>query len=257
GGMDIEEIAQAYPERILITELNPFFRLKSYEARAIGKWLFGSSRELVNSFIKIAQKLTELFFDYECSLVEINPLVTTERGLLALDAKMVLDDNALYRHPELEALRDLEAEEPTELLAKQADLSYVKLTGNVGCIVNGAGLAMATMDLIKKYGAEPANFLDIGGSSSPEKMREAMRIILMDRNVRGILVNIFGGITRCDDVASGLLWALREEQITVPIVARLTGTNEKEARAILENSPVVFAATMSEAVKKIIQLIRS
>ncbi|MCX7756955.1 MAG: ADP-forming succinate--CoA ligase subunit beta [candidate division WOR-3 bacterium] len=256
GGMDIEEIALRHPEQIVITELSPFLRLKSYKAREVGNVLF-SDKELVNKFIEIAAKLTNIFFDYECNLVEINPLVLADRELVAVDAKIVFDDNGLYRHPELEALRDLDAEEKSELLAKQADLSYVKLTGNVGCIVNGAGLAMATMDLIKKYGAEPANFLDIGGSSSPQKMREAMRIILMDKNVRGILVNIFGGITRCDDVAQGLLWALKEEEIKVPIVARLTGTNELEARMLLENSPIVFARTMTEGVKKIVELTRS
>jgi succinyl-CoA synthetase beta subunit len=256
GGMDIEEVAQKNPEKIFVTEINPFLRLKSYQVREVACRMFNEPQK-INSFISIAIKLSNIFFDYDASLVEINPLVLSEEAFLALDAKIIFDDNGLYRHPELEILRDIDAEEESERLAKEADLSYVKLTGDVGCIVNGAGLAMATMDLIKKYGAEPANFLDIGGSSSPEKMRAAMRIIFMDKNVKGILVNIFGGITRCDDVAQGLLWALNEEQINLPIVARLVGTNQSEARKLLCGSPVVFAETMSEGVKKIIELTRS
>lgn len=214
-----------------------------------------SQAKLANEFSRIALKLSKIFFDKDCSLAEINPLVTTKDGkLIALDAKILFDDNGLFRHPELEALQDPASEEPNELKAKAAGLSYVKLDGNVGCVVNGAGLAMATMDLIKRFGGEPANFLDIGGSSSPEKMITAMNIILSDKNVKAILINIFGGITRCDDVANGLLEAVRRSASGTPIVARLTGTNEAEARRILQGSAVTPAGTMAEAVKKAVEL---
>lgn len=258
GGMDIEEVAQKTPEKIFSIPIHSLIGLKSFQARNIGYKLFNNTT-LVNSFINITTNLTRIFFDLDCSLVEINPLVlyatNNENKLIAVDAKIVFDDNALFKHPDMAVLRDIESEEPSEVQAKKADLSYVKLDGNVGCVVNGAGLAMATMDLIKRYGANPANFLDIGGSSSPEKMREAMKIITADKNVKAILVNIFGGITRCDDVAQGLLWAMKEEKIALPIVARLVGTNQDKARSLLENSPIIFAETMSDAVKKVTQSI--
>jgi len=191
----------------------------------------------------------------DCSLIEINPLVKLGSGaLLALDAKINFDDNADFRHKEWEAMRDLSAEEPKEVEAKAAGLSYIKLSGSVGCVVNGAGLAMATMDLIKRYGGDPANFLDVGGSSSPEKMVTAMRIILSDPNVKAILVNIFGGITRCDDIASGLIQARQQADIKVPIVARLTGTNAEKAREILKGSPVTGAESMADAVKRAVAM---
>lgn len=255
GGMDIEQVAQTAPEKILSVSIPPLLGLKSFQARNIGYQLFADTA-LVNSFISYATSLTRIFFDLDCSLVEINPLVITDNKLLAVDAKIVFDDNALYHHPDLTQLRDLDSEEPSEVQAKNADLSYVKLSGNVGCVVNGAGLAMATMDLIKRYGGEPANFLDIGGSSSPDKMRQAMKIITADKNVKAILVNIFGGITRCDDVAQGLLWALKEENITLPIVARLVGTNQDKAKTMLENSPIIFAETMTDGVKKVIETLK-
>jgi succinyl-CoA synthetase beta subunit len=254
GGMDIEEIAQKTPEKILSVGIPPLLGLKSFQARNIGYQLF-SDTNLVNSFIIFAANLTRIFFDLDCSLVEINPLalvtINNEKKLMAVDAKIIFDDNALIKHPDMAQLRDLTSEEPSEVQAKKADLSYVKLDGNVGCVVNGAGLAMATMDLIKRYGGSPANFLDIGGSSSPEKMREAMKIITADKNVKAVLVNIFGGITRCDDVAQGLLAAMKEENINIPIVARLVGTNQDKARTMLENSPITFAETMTDAVKKV------
>jgi succinyl-CoA synthetase beta subunit len=251
GGMDIEEVAQKTPEKILTLGIPPLLGLKSFQARNIGYQLFKDTH-LVNSFISFVTSLSRIFIDLDCSLVEINPLALTDNKLIAVDAKIIFDDNALYKHPDLVVLRDFSSEEPSEVQAKKADLSYVKLDGNVGCVVNGAGLAMATMDLIKRYGGEPANFLDIGGSSSPEKMREAMRILTTDKNVTVILVNIFGGITRCDDVAQGLLWAMKEENISLPIVARLVGTNQDKAKTLLADSPIIFAETMTESVKKVI-----
>jgi len=254
GGVDIEEVARTSPKKIIRQIIEPRLGLLSFQARNIGFKLFGEVK-LANEFSRIALKLCKIFFDKDCSLAEINPLVTTkESKLLALDAKILFDDNGLFLHPELEALQDPASEEPNELKAKSAGLSYVKLEGNVGCVVNGAGLAMATMDLIKRFGGEPANFLDIGGSSSPEKMITAMNIILSDKNVKAILINIFGGITRCDDVANGLLAALKEAKINIPIVARLTGTNEAEAQKILQGSVVTPARTMAEAVQKAVEL---
>jgi len=259
GGMDIEQVAQKSPEKILTTTISPLIGIKSYQVRNVGYQLF-TDTSLVNNFISITSNLTRIFFDLDCSLVEVNPLalysVNNEKKLMAVDAKIVLDDNALFKHPDMATLRDIESEEPSEVQAKKADLSYVKLDGNVGCVVNGAGLAMATMDLIKRYGGNPANFLDIGGSSSPEKMREAMRILTADKNVKAVLVNIFGGITRCDDVAQGLLWAMKEENITLPIVARLVGTNQDKAKALLVNSPITFAETMTDGVKKVIETLK-
>jgi succinyl-CoA synthetase beta subunit len=276
GGVDIEEVARTSPRKIIKQLIEPSLGLLSFQARNIGFKLFGepgfknskiekfqdlssnlpiSNLPIVNEFSRIASKLSKVFFDKDCSLAEINPLVTTKEGkLLALDAKILFDDNGLYLHPDLESLHDPASEEPNELKAKESGLSYVKLEGNVGCVVNGAGLAMATMDLIKRFGGEPANFLDIGGSSSPEKMITAMNIILSDKNVKAILINIFGGITRCDDVANGLLEAIHGLPQAVPIVARLTGTNEAEARNILQGSEITSAGTMAEAVQKAVEL---
>ncbi|MEO0010170.1 MAG: ADP-forming succinate--CoA ligase subunit beta [candidate division WOR-3 bacterium] len=249
GGVEIEEVAKNTPEKIIRTPIDPLLGLLSFQARNAGMMMLKDTK-LAQQFTTIAQKLYRLFIDRDCSLVEINPLVLTGNGsLVALDAKINFDDNALFRHPENEALRDLSSEEPAEVEAKKAGLSYIKLSGNVGCVVNGAGLAMATMDLIKRYGGEPANFLDVGGSSSPDKMALAMRIILSDPNVKAILVNIFGGITRCDDIAQGLLLARQQADIRVPVVARLVGTNADQACALLENSPILFANTMAEAVR--------
>jgi succinyl-CoA synthetase beta subunit len=250
GGVEIEEVAKATPEKILKTVIDPAAGLLGFQARNIGMALYGDAK-LAREFAGIAQKLCRIFVQKDCSLIEINPLVRLGSGsLLALDAKINFDDNADFRHKEWEEMRDLSAEEPTEVEAKAAGLTYIKLAGNVGCVVNGAGLAMATMDLIKRYGGEPANFLDVGGSSSPEKMVTAMRIILSDPNVRAILINIFGGITRCDDIANGLLQAQKQADIKVPLVARLTGTNAEKAREILTGSAVTPAETMGEAVKK-------
>uniref|UniRef100_A0A7C6EAG0 Succinate--CoA ligase [ADP-forming] subunit beta n=1 Tax=candidate division WOR-3 bacterium TaxID=2052148 RepID=A0A7C6EAG0_UNCW3 len=254
GGIDIEEIARTSPKKIIKQIIEPQLCLLPFQARNIGFKLFTDAK-IANEFSDIALKLNKIFFDKDCSLVEINPLaLTTTQQFFALDAKIVFDDNGLFLHPELKAYEDYTDEEVLEVKAKQAGLSYVKLSGNVGCVVNGAGLAMATMDLIKRLGGEPANFLDIGGSSSPEKMATAMNIILADKNVKVILINIFGGITRCDDVASGLLSAIRGLHKTIPIVARLTGTNETLAHNILKGSTVIPAKTMVEAVQKAVAL---
>ncbi len=263
GGVEIEEVAKATPEKILKVAIDPAAGLLSFQARNVGMALYGDAHcptgaaeaKLAREFAGIAQKLYRIFLAKDCSLIEINPLVKLGSGsLLALDAKINFDDNADFRHKEWEEMRDLSAEEPTEVEAKAAGLTYIKLAGNVGCVVNGAGLAMATMDLIKRYGGEPANFLDVGGSSSPEKMVTAMRIILSDPNVKAILINIFGGITRCDDIANGLLAAQKMADIKVPLVARLTGTNAEKAREILKGSPVTSAETMGDAVKKAVAL---
>jgi succinyl-CoA synthetase beta subunit len=199
--------------------------------------------------------LYDVFMNSDASLIEINPFVTTTDGKCwSVDAKLNIDDNALYRQPRIAEMQDLSSEDPSEVEAKEAGLSFVKLEGNVGCLVNGAGLAMATMDLVQHFGGMPANFLDIGGSSNPDKVVSAMRIILKDPEVKAILFNIFGGITRCDDVAAGLLKATEQLDVPVPIVVRLTGTNEEEARAMLEGSTLVPAATMDEAVQKALEL---
>ncbi|MEO0108491.1 MAG: ADP-forming succinate--CoA ligase subunit beta [candidate division WOR-3 bacterium] len=257
GGVEIEEVSRSNPGAILKTKIDPLVGLRPYEARSIGFELFQDSRR-ANSFSQIALQLYRLAIEKDCSLVEINPLVCLKDGsLLALDAKINFDDNALFRHPELEALRDISAEEPGEIAARAAGLSYVKLDGDIGCVVNGAGLAMATMDLIKACGGEPANFLDIGGSSSPEKMTTAMRILLGSDRIRTVLVNIFGGITRCDDVAAGLLTAIQELDMKVPIVARLVGTNQAKARALLAGSRVEFTDTMIGAVERAVALARA
>jgi len=254
GGVEIEEVARTTPEKILKVPIDPAAGLLGFQARNVGMALYGDAK-LARAFAGIAQKLYRIFVEKDCSLIEINPLVKLGDGsLLALDAKINFDDNADFRHKEWEEMRDLSAEEPTEVEAKAAGLTYIKLSGNVGCVVNGAGLAMATMDLIKRYGGEPANFLDVGGSSSPEKMVTAMRIILSDPNVKAILINIFGGITRCDDIATGLLQAQKQADIKVPLIARLTGTNAEKAREILKGSAVTPADTMADAVKKAVAL---
>lgn len=249
GGVEIEEVARTSPEKIHRCTIDPLLGLVPFQARNIGMRLCQEAK-LAQQFTAIAQKLYRLFIERDCSLVEINPLVLNADGnLLALDAKVNFDDNALFRHPENEALRDLNSEEPIEIEAKKAGLSYIKLSGNVGCVVNGAGLAMATMDLIKRFGGEPANFLDVGGSSSPDKMALALRIILSDPNVRAILVNIFGGITRCDDIAQGIILARQQADIKTPLVVRLVGTNADQAKEILATTPILWADTMSQAVK--------
>ncbi len=256
GGVDIEEVARTKPEAIHMLTIDPDLGLLPYQARELAFKIFDEPAHAMKAAGLMA-KLYKAFQSVDAQLAEINPLVLTSEGeLVALDAKIIVDDNALYRHPDIEAMRDMDYEDPTELEAKEAGLSYVKLDGHIGCCVNGAGLAMATMDIIKHYGGEPANFLDVGGSSRPEKVLKAMELILRDKNVRSIYINIFGGITRCDDVAKGLIEAFSQMEIPVPVVVRLTGTNEDIARDMLRNSglPLVTAETMSEGAKKAIEL---
>jgi len=256
GGIDIEEVAAKTPEKILKLPVDTRYGLMPFQATQLGFFLFNDVKK-VRAAAKIMQQLYMAFMQTGCSLAEINPLVTTPNGdVVALDAKMVVDDNELERHPEIEALRDPTAEEPSEVAAREANLTFIKLDGNVGCCVNGAGLAMATMDLVKYYGGEPANFLDIGGSSNPEKVVAALRIITGDSTVRAILFNIFGGITRCDDVARGILAALDRLKIDVPLVIRLTGTNEEAARAILAERGLTATTSMDEGVQAAIAAAR-
>jgi len=254
GGIDIEEVAATTPEKILKLPVDTRYGLEPFQANRLGFFLFDDVKK-VRAVAKIMQQLYSAFMKSGCSLAEINPLVTTPAGdVVALDAKMVLDDNELDRHPELAALRDESAEAPSEVLARNASLTFIKLDGDVGCVVNGAGLAMATMDLVKYYGGEPANFLDIGGSSNPEKVVNALKIITADPSVKAILFNIFGGITRTDDVANGIVTATKQNPLKVPIVIRLTGTNEEIAMKILQDNGFSASSDMDEAVKKAVEL---
>jgi succinyl-CoA synthetase beta subunit len=254
GGVDIEEVAAKTPEKIHKLAVDPTFGLKAYQARDLATKLYRDSVQ-VRQTADIIMKLYDIYWKIDASLVEINPLITTpDKKVIALDAKINIDDNGLFRQKEIAGMRDLDSEEPSEVEAREGDLSFVKLNGNIGCIVNGAGLAMATMDLVKHYGGDPANFLDIGGSSSPQKVLTAMRIILREPNVRAILINIFGGITRCDDVANGIVMAYEELKPEVPIVVRLTGTNEDLAKKILKSVNLQFGDTLDDVVKKAIQL---
>ncbi|HRN52401.1 MAG TPA: ADP-forming succinate--CoA ligase subunit beta [Gemmatimonadaceae bacterium] len=254
GGIDIEEVAAKTPEKILYVPVDVRYGLPSYDAMRMGFFLYEDVK-LARAAAKIMQQLYAAFMAAGCSLAEINPLVVTPQGeLVAVDGKMVIDDNELDRKPEIAALRDESSEEPSEVDARNANLTFIKLDGNVGCVVNGAGLAMATMDLVKYYGGEPANFLDIGGSSNPEKVVNALRIITADPNVKAILFNIFGGITRTDDVANGIVTATKANPLKVPIVIRLTGTNEELAMKILTENGFSASSDMDTAVKSAVEL---
>jgi len=254
GGIDIEEVAAKTPEKIFKLAVDPTVGLKAYQARDLASKLYKDIK-LVRQAADVLMKLYDVYWKIDASLVEINPLITTPDGkVVALDAKINIDDNGLFRQKAVADMRDIQAEEPAEVEAREGDLSFVKLSGNIGCIVNGAGLAMATMDLVKHYGGDPANFLDIGGSSNPQKVLTAMRIILSDTNVRAILINIFGGITRCDDVANGIVMAYEELKPEVPIVVRLTGTNEDKAKKILKSTKLEFGKTLDDVVKRAIEL---
>jgi succinyl-CoA synthetase beta subunit len=257
GGIDIEEVAAKTPDKILKLPIDTRYGLQPYQAMRLGFFLFDDVKK-VRAAAKIMQQLYAAFMDNGCSLAEINPLVTTPAGdVVALDAKMVIDDNELDRHAEIAALRDESAEAPSEVQARNANLTFIKLDGDVGCVVNGAGLAMATMDLVKYYGGEPANFLDIGGSSNPETVVNALRIITADSQVKAILFNIFGGITRTDDVANGIVTATKQNPLTVPIVIRLTGTNEEIAMKILKDNGFSASSDMDEAVKQAVALAKA
>ncbi len=254
GGIDIEEVAATTPEKIMKLPIDTRYGLQPYQASQLGFFLFDDVKK-VRAAAKIMMALYQAFMKNDASLAEINPLVVTPGGeVLALDAKISVDDNALDRHPEIVMLRDETAEEPSEVDARNANLTFIKLDGDVGCVVNGAGLAMATMDLVKYYGGEPANFLDIGGSSNPEKVVNALRIITGDPSVKVILFNIFGGITRTDDVANGIVTATKTNPLKIPIVIRLTGTNEEIAMKILTDNGFVASSDMDEAVQKAVAL---
>jgi len=254
GGVEIEEVAKDNPDAIHKFVIDPDLGLTPFLARKIAFALF-TDFNLVKQGADLFQKLYRIFMDTDSSLVEINPLVITEEGkLLALDGKMNFDDNALFRQSAIEALNEPTEDELKELDAKEKGLTYIRLDGSIGCMVNGAGLAMATLDLIKYFGGEPANFLDIGGSSNPQKVIDAMNLILSDKNVKVVMINIFGGITRCDDVARGLISALDKIKVDVPIVVRLSGTNSKEGLEILKQANLPIVETMSQAAQKAIEL---
>lgn len=254
GGVEIEEVAKDNPDAILKFPIDPDLGMTPFLARKIGFALF-SDFSLVKQAADLFQKLYKIFLDTDASLVEINPLVLTEEGkLLALDGKMNFDDNALFRQKEINALLEPTEDEIKEIDAKEKGLTYIRLDGSIGCMVNGAGLAMATMDLIKLFGGSPANFLDIGGSSNPQKVIDAMNLLLSDKNVKVVMINIFGGITRCDDVARGLVTALKQMKIDIPIVVRLAGTNSKEGLEILKELNLPEVNTMSDAAKMAISL---
>jgi succinyl-CoA synthetase beta subunit len=250
GGIEIEEVARSTPQKIFRVDVDPLLGLREYQARYLATAI-ELPRDNWREFISIATGLYEAYIACDASLAEINPLVLTSKGhLLALDGKMVIDDNGLFRQPELAEMRDIDAEEPAEREARKFGLSYVKLDGNIGCMVNGAGLAMATMDVINLFGGAPANFLDIGGGAGPEKVEGALEIILSDPNVKAILLNIFGGITRCDDVARGILAAFEKIDRKVPMVTRLVGTNETEGRKLLSDADMLTASSLAEAAEK-------
>jgi succinyl-CoA synthetase beta subunit len=254
GGIDIEEVAATTPEKIMRLPIDTRYGLMPFQAMELGFFLYPDAPK-ARAAAKIMQQLYRAFMENGASLAEINPLVVTPNGdVIALDAKMSIDDNELDRLPKVAALRDESAEEPSEVQARNANLTFIKLDGNVGCVVNGAGLAMATMDLVKFYGGEPANFLDIGGSSNPEKVVNALKIITADPSVKAILFNIFGGITRTDDVANGIVTATKQNPLKVPIVIRLTGTNEEIAVKILQQNGFSAMTDMDEAVQRAVKL---
>ena len=258
GGMDIEEVAKKNPEKIITTKVEFRSQISEDDCKKIIN-IFNLNKEANEDAIKLIQSIYKMFIELDASLVEINPLILTkDNQIVCLDAKMKFDDNAIFKHPEIKELRDLNEEEETEIEASKYDLAYIKLDGNIGCMVNGAGLAMATMDIIKLYGEEPANFLDVGGGASKEKVSAAFKIILSDKNVKGILINIFGGIMRCDVLAKGLVEAAREIKINVPLVVRLAGTNFLEGKKILDNSglEIISASDLSDAAEKIVKEIK-
>ena len=258
GGMDIEEVAAKIPEKIITTKVELEEEISNKDCENILK-IFNLNDEAKSEAIKLLKSIYKMFISTDANMVEINPLILTkENKIMCLDAKVNFDDNALFRHPEITELRDLNEEDPAEIEASKHDLAYIKLDGSIGCMVNGAGLAMATMDIIKLYGSEPANFLDVGGGASKEKVSAAFKIILSDKNVKGILINIFGGIMRCDVLAQGVVDAAKEMKINVPLVVRLAGTNFKEGKEILDNSglKLISAENLDDAAKKIVEAIK-
>ena len=252
GGVDIEEIAATSPEKIIKVHIDPLLGLRDFQARDVAMGI-DLPRVHWRSFMEIAKNLWHSFLDSDATLAEINPLViTTEGKLMALDGKMLIDDNALFRHSDLAEIRDQDNEAVSEIEARKYGLSFIKLDGNIGCMVNGAGLAMASMDIIKYFGGDPANFLDIGGGATSDKVAAALRIILSDKNVKAVLINIFGGITRCDEVARGILTALAEVKTEVPMVTRLVGTNAEEGARLLADAKMITAITLADAAQKVV-----
>ena len=250
GGVEIEEVARTSPEKIFRVHINPLVGIKDYQTRDIAAGI-DLPREYWKPFNEILKGLWECYVDCDATLAEINPLIISkDKHLMALDGKMLIDDNALFRHPDLSEMRDTDEDAPSEVEARKYGLTFIKLDGNIGCMVNGAGLAMASMDILKYFGGEPANFLDIGGGAGAEKVVAALRIILSDTNVRAILLNIFGGITRCDEVARGILTAIAEVKPKIPMVVRLVGTNAEEGREILSNASLITAETLADAAQK-------
>ena len=258
GGMDIEEVAKKSPEKIITTKVDYLEDIDDENCKKIIK-IFNLKDNTMLQGINLIKSIYKMFISTDANLVEINPLILTEDdNLICLDAKMNFDDNSIFRQPEIQSLRDLNEEDPSEIEASKHDLAYIKLDGSIGCMVNGAGLAMATMDIIKLFGQEPANFLDVGGGASKEKVSAAFKIILSDPNVKGILINIFGGIMRCDILAEGVVEAAKEININVPLVVRLAGTNYKEGKLILDNSglKIISASDLSDAASKIVKAIK-
>jgi succinyl-CoA synthetase beta subunit len=258
GGVDIEEVAKKNPEKINTTKINYSKEISNEDCENIIR-IFNLKNKEKDQAKNLIKAIYKMFVSTDASMVEINPLILTEEGnIVCLDAKVNFDDNALFKHPEIADLRDLSEEDPIEIEASKHDLSYIKLDGSIGCMVNGAGLAMATMDIIKLYGKEPANFLDVGGGASKEKVTEALKLILSDKNVKGILINIFGGIMRCDVLAEGVVNAAKDININVPLVVRLAGTNFKEGKQILDNSglKLISAENLDDAAKKIVEAIK-
>lgn len=260
GGMDIEEVAEKHPEKIATADIDPTVGLQEFTVRKLSLALgFGLGTSLAKDFAKILKGLYQAFIKYDCSMLEINPLILTKKGQLCiLDCKMSFDENALFRHPEIQDMRDYEEDDARELEASKYGLSYVSLEGNIGCLVNGAGLAMATMDIIKQTGGQPANFLDVGGGASQETVTQAFRIILRDAAVKGIFVNIFGGIMKCDVIANGIVAAAKELGLKVPVVARLEGTNVELGKKILNDSGlnITAATSMADGAEKIVKLVK-
>jgi succinyl-CoA synthetase beta subunit len=256
GGMDIEELAAKKPAAIARARLHPVRGMLPFQVRALGKHL-GLQGDQQKAFGKLATGLGKAFTELDCSLLEVNPLITTKDGqVLALDAKINFDDNGLFRHPDVAAMRDVNEEDPKEVEAKKFDLNYIALQGNIACMVNGAGLAMATMDVIQLQGGKPANFLDVGGGANKTQVTSAFKILLSDKNVKGVLINIFGGIMKCDTIAEGVIAAAREVKLSVPLVVRLEGTNVEQGRALLQGSGLKLetATSLDEAAKKIVAL---
>jgi succinyl-CoA synthetase beta subunit len=253
GGMDIEQVAAETPERIVTVPVHPFLGLRDHQARILADGI-GLPKENVRDFVAIAKGLYDTYIGVDATLAEINPLVITGNGeCIAVDGKISLDDSALFRHPQLAEMRDIDAEDPSERKARSHGLNYIQLDGEIGCLVNGAGLAMATMDIVKLYGGSPANFLDIGGGAQAESVATALSIILSDERVKAVLINIFGGITRCDEVAVGILEAMETLNVKVPFVVRLVGTNEAEGRKILAEANLITAESLADAAQKAVK----